>query len=255
MKKILLVDDNKNLLVTIGDYLRFRGFEVTTAPSAEVAADKLTEFKPDLIVLDIGMPGMGGMGFLNRVVEKQKVTSPILVFTARHSMEEFFEGLNVAGVLSKTASKEELVEKIEDILLTSQDEPEAAAVAPVEAPGASVRKHVVLAEDDPTASAAIRTVLEKAGFRLTVLSNGPAVIESGPTLKPDVIVLKEDLPKMQGASVAALMPAMPLLKRVPVVLYDDKLGGTATYPPYGVRILLATANPVSILNAVKTVIA
>ena len=60
---ILLVDDEKHLLVSLRDYLTFEHFTVTTAQSGEEALEVLERITPDLIVLDISMPGMGGMGF------------------------------------------------------------------------------------------------------------------------------------------------------------------------------------------------
>jgi len=58
---IMIVDDNRHLLVALGDYLTFQGYDVVTAATGEEALRKLERGGADLIVLDIGMPGMGGM--------------------------------------------------------------------------------------------------------------------------------------------------------------------------------------------------
>ncbi|MBV5332248.1 response regulator, partial [bacterium] len=66
-RKLLLVDDDPSLLETLGDFLTFEGYEVLCAASGEEALVKMRPFQPDLIILDMGMPGMGGTGFMDRI--------------------------------------------------------------------------------------------------------------------------------------------------------------------------------------------
>ena len=66
---ILLVDDHEHLLTTLGDYLRFEGFDVLTAPDGRQGLMRIRERSPDLIILDVSMPGMGGCEFLDRISE------------------------------------------------------------------------------------------------------------------------------------------------------------------------------------------
>ena len=97
---ILLVDDDRHLLLTLCDFLTFKGFEVTTAHNGESAIRVLEELVPDLIILDIGMPGMGGIAFLNHLEsEGRSGEIPILVLTGRAAMEEFFSTVTVDDFL------------------------------------------------------------------------------------------------------------------------------------------------------------
>lgn len=83
-RKLLLVDDDQSLLETLGDFLSFEGYEVLCAVSGEDALIKMRPFQPDLIILDMGMPGMGGTGFLDRITQPDGHTLyPVLVLTAR----------------------------------------------------------------------------------------------------------------------------------------------------------------------------
>ncbi|NQT93034.1 MAG: response regulator [Lentisphaerae bacterium] len=59
-KRILLIDDDTSLLTTLSDFLSFEGYEVVTADSGEQGLRRLQTTEPDLIVLDMSMPGMGG---------------------------------------------------------------------------------------------------------------------------------------------------------------------------------------------------
>ena len=62
-RTILIVDDDRSLLTTLSDFLAFEGYEVLTAESGEDGLRTLTDATPDLIILDMSMPGMGGVGF------------------------------------------------------------------------------------------------------------------------------------------------------------------------------------------------
>ena len=66
-RKILLVDDDASLLATLGDFLESEGYEVAKAASGEKALAMLRISQPELIVLDMSMPGIGGMGVLDEL--------------------------------------------------------------------------------------------------------------------------------------------------------------------------------------------
>ncbi|MBT5869974.1 MAG: response regulator, partial [Nitrospinaceae bacterium] len=59
--KILLVDDDKELLAALKIKLLKEGFEIDTAPDGEVALEKVKANQPDLVILDVNMPNMNGM--------------------------------------------------------------------------------------------------------------------------------------------------------------------------------------------------
>ena len=96
-KTILLIDDDTSLLVTLSDFLRFEGYDVTTADSGEQGLKRLKTLEPDLIILDMSMPGMGGIGFLKEISVVGKPKHPVLVLTARANMAEFFADIDVDG--------------------------------------------------------------------------------------------------------------------------------------------------------------
>ncbi len=65
--RILVVDDEPNILDLLSTSLRFVGFEVATAPDGMQALDVARTFRPDLVVLDVMLPGMDGFGLLRRL--------------------------------------------------------------------------------------------------------------------------------------------------------------------------------------------
>jgi DNA-binding response OmpR family regulator len=120
-ERILLVDDDVHLLTTLGDYLTHKGYLVETAQSAEEAIQQLHGSNPDLIILDMSMPGMGGIGFLrHQAVAADSGGFPVLVLTARTAMQAFFDEVDVAGFLTKPCPGERLLDSIRGILKISR---------------------------------------------------------------------------------------------------------------------------------------
>ena len=104
-KTILFIDDDKHLTRIVSDFLKHEHFDVHTAASAEEGLRLLQTLKPDLIVLDISMPGIGGIGLLKRIANPDgSLHHPVLVLTARAVMKEFFDTVAVDGFLPKPCS-------------------------------------------------------------------------------------------------------------------------------------------------------
>lgn len=216
-QRIMVVDDERHVLVTLKDFLEFEGFAVTQARSAEEALKKLQEEAPDLIVLDISMPGMGGIGFYKAICSPEgRPRFPVLVLTARARMKEFFSELEVDGFLAKPCKREELVARVREIL--SQQDSGAGQSEPQTAAG---KRRLVLLEDDGPVAQHISRRFEDAGYAVLVLQTGMELLSRAPGFHPDVVVMKEVLPQMNGSVVAPLLKAMPKLKTVPVVIYDE----------------------------------
>src|SRR3989344_4707088 len=92
MKKILLIDDDKVFLKTVSDSLSTKDYKVIVAKDGEEGFQIIKEEKPDLILLDILMPNIGGMDFLKLIKEDQKLNKiPVLIvsnFTSMYYIEE-----------------------------------------------------------------------------------------------------------------------------------------------------------------------
>ena len=83
MSRILCVEDDPHLLRTLGANLRTRGYIVDLAPSAETALELATTHRPDLVLLDLGLPGISGIELIRRL--RHWTTVPIVVLSARDS--------------------------------------------------------------------------------------------------------------------------------------------------------------------------
>jgi two-component system OmpR family response regulator len=126
--RILVVDDEPNIVDVISMALRFHGFEVESAGNGADAIAAVGGFKPDLIVLDVMLPDTDGFDVARRLgAERARV--PIIFLTARDATEDKVRGLTVGGddYVTKPFSLEELVARIRSVLRrTGAAEPASA---------------------------------------------------------------------------------------------------------------------------------
>lgn len=215
---ILLIDDDTSLLVTLSDFLRFENYEVVTAESGEQGLEKLKSITPDLIILDMSMPGMGGIGFLKAISKEDgQPRHPVLVLTARANMAEFFANVDVDGFIAKPCEPSDLLMEVGRILFLR-----GGAAAEEHAGSKPVGKpRVLLAEDEDETRDRLVQRFAAAGFVVNGVAKGPEVIEKAVVERPDVIVLKLVLAHMNGDTVAGMLQQMDSTRKIPVILYDD----------------------------------
>jgi two-component system OmpR family response regulator len=115
--RVLVVDDEPNIVDVISMALRYEGFEVRGAASGGEAIDAVSEFRPHLLVLDIMLPDMEGFDVARRLSDSGAGV-PILFLTARDATEDKVRGLTMGGddYVTKPFSLEELVARIRTIL-------------------------------------------------------------------------------------------------------------------------------------------
>ena len=117
MKKILVVDDEENIRELYRDELVEQGFEVDQAEDGFIALEKLDTFKPDLVTLDVKMPGIDGLEVLRRIREKD-VNIPVLLLTAFGEFRQDFNTWASDAYIVKSANLTELVDTVHTLLGT-----------------------------------------------------------------------------------------------------------------------------------------
>ena len=115
--RILVVDDEDYITDLIAVGLRFVGFEVDTAADGREALAKVAATRPDLVVLDISMPGIDGLEVVERL-RRDGVTIPVVFLTARDAPADRVRGLHLGAddYITKPFSLEELLARVEAIL-------------------------------------------------------------------------------------------------------------------------------------------
>jgi two-component system OmpR family response regulator len=119
--RLLVVDDEPNILELLSASLRFAGFDVATAADGQQALKLVESFQPDLVVLDVMMPGIDGFEVMRRMRERQQLV-PVLFLTARDATEDKIAGLTLGGddYITKPFSLEEVVARIRAVLRRTQ---------------------------------------------------------------------------------------------------------------------------------------
>ena len=120
-KTILLIDDEVNLQQLIKITLNAKNYHVETAGNGLEGLAKLETMKPDLIILDMNMPKMGGLEFYQKICDgTDRPRHPVLVLTARANMEQLFKPLNIDGFMAKPFEINDLLHEVETIIQKNQ---------------------------------------------------------------------------------------------------------------------------------------
>jgi len=111
--RLLVVEDDANILELLSASLRFAGFGVTTATSGSAAVDAARAERPDLIVLDVMLPDLDGFEVI-RKLRGGGTRTPVVFLTARDTTEDKIRGLTLGGddYVTKPFSLEELTARI-----------------------------------------------------------------------------------------------------------------------------------------------
>ncbi|WKD58726.1 response regulator transcription factor [Corynebacterium caspium] len=115
--KVLVVDDEPNIVDLLDVGLKFQGFEVRTAGNGEEALRVAKEFRPDAFILDVMMPGISGFELLP-LLREAGLEGPVLFLTAKDAVENRIHGLTIGAddYVTKPFSLEEVITRLRVIL-------------------------------------------------------------------------------------------------------------------------------------------
>jgi DNA-binding response OmpR family regulator len=125
MKTILVVDDEPKIATLARDYLEHAGFAVLTAADGPAALTAIRRNRPDLVVLDLGLPGLDGLDVTREL--RRDSNLPIIMLTARDDELDKLLGLELGAddYLTKPFSPRELVARVRAVLRRADRPPEA----------------------------------------------------------------------------------------------------------------------------------
>jgi DNA-binding response OmpR family regulator len=122
--KVLLVDDEVEFASTLAERLKLRGIDATTANDGEEALRLLEAGLPQIVVLDMMMPGLGGIEVL-RYIKREYPRLPVIMLTGRGSTKDGIEGMRLGAFdyMMKPLKIEDLLQKMQDALGQSPNQP------------------------------------------------------------------------------------------------------------------------------------
>jgi DNA-binding response OmpR family regulator len=120
-KKIMVIEDEENVRLVVSLSLKKEGYEVESVATGEEALEKVVDFAPDLIILDIMMPGMDGwevLGLLKSNELTEKI--PVCILTAKGEVRDVMYATQkgAADYITKPFTRKELVDRVGILLGT-----------------------------------------------------------------------------------------------------------------------------------------
>ena len=114
--KLLLVDDEESFVLTLGERLRLRNYEIRTATNGEAALSEIQKERPDIVLLDLKMPGMGGLETLEKI-KTEDPTIEVIMLTGQGDKQSCEEGLKAGAsdYIVKPIDIGNLMDKLRDI--------------------------------------------------------------------------------------------------------------------------------------------
>jgi DNA-binding response OmpR family regulator len=117
--KVLIVDDEPNIVIAVDFLLSQKGYATITASNGEQALDKLAVFRPDILVLDVMMPGMDGFEVARKIrVSGEHPNLQIIFLTAKGTTKDKIQGYSNGGdlYLTKPFDNDDLLMTIQEVL-------------------------------------------------------------------------------------------------------------------------------------------
>jgi DNA-binding response OmpR family regulator len=236
MAKILIIEDEEALLLMLAERLERDGYESLTAKDGEEGLLKMKEEKPDLVLLDIVMPKIGGFEVLEAMQQDpalQKI--PVIIISNSGQPVEIGRAktLGVKDYLVKTEfDPEEVVAKVRKILGMSSEDPggqkeerganvRGSLRSPRRNPESASGKKVLIVEDDQFLRDLIVRKLEDEGFVIFQAIDGEEGLGILREKKPDLVLLDLILPGMDGFEVLKQAKEDKSVAHIPILILSN----------------------------------
>ncbi len=204
-KTVLLIDDDPHIHKDVETALSETDFEVVHALNGEKGITLAKSTKPDVIILDILMPGMDGWSVLSALKSDQNLASiPVIILTIV-SESDLGYALGAIDYLRKPYDTKLLVQKITNVIQKQN----------------KIGK-VLVVDDDPNARFLMSQAASKAGFDVTSVDNGEQAIDLLAKDTPSVILLDLMMPGMDGFDVINVLQQNDQWRKIPVIVVTAK---------------------------------
>ncbi|MFZ6741869.1 response regulator [Undibacterium sp. JH2W] len=204
----LVIEDDDQAAEVLRVQLESEGFRILRATSAEAALSMAEEAHPDLITLDILLPGMDGWEFLERFKQHPLFASTPVVIISIVADRGRGLSLGAAHVMQKPIARENLTTAL--TVLGFCNDPAAA------------QKTALVVDDDPKAVTLVTTQLGSLGYRTVAALGGQDGINMARQHKPDLIVLDLMMPEINGFDVVEALKSDTVTASIPIIVLTAK---------------------------------
>jgi DNA-binding response OmpR family regulator len=212
---VLVIDDTIDLQQLVRIALKSKGYQVETANNGLEGLKKLETLSPDLIILDMNMPKMGGLEFYQKICDGENHPPyPVLILTARANMEQLFKELDIDGFMAKPFEVDELLAQVDAII---KKKSEGIKDAGTRKKGRILE--VCIAENNQESFDNISRAFLNAGYVVNPARSGTEAIERIATKVPDIALIHLGLMDIAGDVVILRIKKMAKTQNVPCILY------------------------------------
>jgi signal transduction histidine kinase/DNA-binding response OmpR family regulator len=199
----LVIEDNHEARLLLTAQLESLGFAVRHVPTGEAALEMAQAITPDLITLDILLPGMDGWEFLARLkTVPHWAEVPVVVVSVVADNSKGFS-LGAALVLQKPIERDALLHGLDRLGLK---------------PAHGREVTVLVVDDDPSAIELLASQLRQNRYAVLAAHGGRAGIELAQRHRPDLIALDLEMPEVNGFDVVEALKSSPETARIPIVV-------------------------------------
>lgn len=245
---ILVVDDSHASRQALATLLKNTGYSVREAPNGELALWSMARRAPDLVMLDVRMPGMSGFDVCRSIRQQSNTAAvPVIFITDVADMDDTLEGFDAGGTdfISKPISDVETLARVRTHISMAQaakkllEQHSLASDAQRPAQPATMVEEVarpaeiLVVEDTPISLLLLGTILRMAGYVVREATNGELALWSATKRAPDLILLDIRMPGMNGFDVCRCLKFDPATAHIPVIFISalteaqDKAAGFA----------------------------
>jgi DNA-binding response OmpR family regulator len=191
---ILIIDDEVDLTNLMALHLKAKGYETHTAYSGIKGLEVLQKISPDLIILDLNMPGMGGIEFYNQICDNQgKPRYPVFVFTGRVDMEKIFQDFEIDGFLTKPFDIKDLSAKIDAVM-----QKKIADAQMQQTKNQNVSRNLLIVDDDYDALIKISRAFLDKGYSVRCAQSVSEAVNAVEENLPNLTLIKLTFREMPG---------------------------------------------------------
>ena len=206
--KILVVDDNATNLKLVSTLLEFEGYDILTAVDAEEAQVVLATTLPDLILMDIALPGMDGLTLTRKLKAEERTRSiRIVALTAFAMKGDDQKALDAGcdGYITKPIDTRKLPDQVAEFLARASGQSRRS------------RMKILVIEDHAVDLKLADLVLSTAGYDVSMVEAAEQAFAAIKEDRPQLIFLDLDLPGMDGLTLARKLKADPDMRDIRVV--------------------------------------
>ncbi len=236
MKRILITEDDRFMANVCRQQFTDAGYEVAIAHDGHAAVEELVARPPDIVLLDLNLPGIDGVGVLRFLRSRETLCElPVIVVSNSAYFSGEVQAAWSAGAthfLNKgDCSPKMLVDEVARVLrpppldrpLPSEEPREFLPSVPPPLPPRANREatgpvRVLIADDDKTIHGVLNFFMTQAGFLVKSAYDGTQALEMAQAEAPDIMVLDGMMPKLSGFEVLERWLDHPYLCNVPVIM-------------------------------------